>query len=132
VFTRRTAGTPIRELWLVRPDGTGLRQLTTLQAVSEAPAWSPDGRRIAFASNVDGQFDIYSIGLDGRDRRAVTVTAEDSFEPAWSPDGSTIAYSEGGAIVTVELGEEGEATKLTDSDNNDSSPAWNPQPPPES
>ena len=52
-------------------------------------------------------------------------TAEGMFEPAWSPDGSTIAFSEEGAIFTVELGG-GDATKLTDTANNDSSPAWNP------
>jgi Tol biopolymer transport system component len=56
-------------------------------------------------------------------------TASDNFEPSWSPDGSRIAYFEDGAIYSVELGG-GEVEKLTDSENNDSSPAWNPRPPP--
>jgi Tol biopolymer transport system component len=60
----------------------------------------------------------------------VAPTAADNFEPSWSPDGTTIAYFEDGAIYAVELGG-GEVEKLTDSENNDSSPVWNPQPPPE-
>ena len=47
------------------------------------------------------------------------------FEPSWSPDGSKIAFSEGGSIFTVELGGGG-VEKLTDTENNDSSPTWNP------
>ena len=52
-------------------------------------------------------------------------TTGDNFEPSWSPDGSKIAYQEDGAIFTVELGG-GDVEKLTDNENNDSSPVWNP------
>jgi Tol biopolymer transport system component len=97
--------------------------------VTNAPSWSPDSRRIAFAANVEcSQYDVYSIGADGKDLRRLTVTTEDSFDPAWSPDGTTIAYSEAGAIYAVPA-QGGEARRLTDADNNDSSPGWNPRPP---
>lgn len=62
--------------------------------------------------------------------RSVTPTAGDMFEPSWSPDGTKIAYQEEGAIFTVELGG-GDVKRLTDTENNDSSPAWNPKPPAE-
>jgi Tol biopolymer transport system component len=55
-------------------------------------------------------------------------TTGDNFEPSWSPDGSKIAYQDDGAIFAVELGG-GDIKKLTDRNNNDSSPAWNPRPP---
>jgi Tol biopolymer transport system component len=126
-YVRRTSGTSIRELWLVRPDGTGRRALTKLGAVSHTPAWSPDGRRIAFATNVDSdQHDVYTIGLGSTRPQRVTMTPDDSFEPAWSPDGRTIAYSEAGAIWAIDV-ETDEERKLTDSENNDSSPVWRPR-----
>lgn len=129
-YARRTPGTPIREVWIVRPDGTESHAVTSLGASSYTPAWSPDSSRIVFSSNVDGEiYELYTIGVDGKGRRGVAAATEGTFEPAWSPDGTRIAFSEGGAIFTVELGAGGEATRLTDTENNDSSPAWNPRPP---
>lgn len=129
-YVRRTPGTASRELWVMRPDGTGRRALTRQNAAITTPAWSPDSSRIVFASNRDnGVYALFTIGVDGKGLRSVVPTATDNFEPSWSPDGTTIAFFEDGAIYAVELGG-GEVEKLTDSSNNDSSPAWNPQPPP--
>jgi Tol biopolymer transport system component len=124
-----TVGKDLREVWLTRPDGTGSHSLTTLRASSYSPAWSPDSSRIAFASDrgKGGIFDIYTVGVDGKDLRRLTRTGPDAFEPAWSPDGKTIAFSRGGAIVSIDP--EGNEEELTDPDNNDSSPVWNPRPP---
>lgn len=62
-----------------------------LHSVS-TPAWSPDGRRIAFVDNPKGNQDIYVVDASGSNLRRVTTSlAFDEF-PAWSPDGSTIAY----------------------------------------
>ena len=103
--------------------------MTSLDATVATPSWSPDSRRVVFASNKDdGVYALFTIGLDGKGLRSVAPTASDNFEPSWSPDGDTIAYFEDGAIYAVELGG-GDVEKLTDSANNDSSPAWNPQPP---
>ncbi len=124
-YSRRNPGTSIRELWLVRPDGSQERRLTKLGGVTQAPSWSPDGRRIAFSANVSqNRFDIYTVGADGKDVRLVT-SRDDSFEPAWSPDGKTIAFSEAGAIVAIDVAN-GDLRTLTDSKNNDSYPTWNP------
>jgi len=124
-YARREPGTSIRELWLVRPDGSQQRRLTKLGGVAQAPAWSPDGRRIAFSAEVaSGRFEIHTIGVDGTGVRRLT-SGDDSFEPSWSPDGTTIAFSRGGAIVTIDV-DGGEERRLTDPENNDSSPAWAP------
>jgi Tol biopolymer transport system component len=126
-YQLRRPGTEVGEIWLIRPDGTGRRQLTRLNARSYEPAWSPDGARIAFASTARGtNFDIYTTGVDGRGLRRVTDSGADEFEPAWSPDGATIAFNRDGAIVAAELGG-GEESELTDAENNDGSPAWRPQ-----
>jgi TolB protein len=127
-YVRRVQGSPVREVWLIRPDGSGARRLTSQGAKVFTPAWSPDSRRIAFSSDAGGEvFELYTVGVDGKGLRSVATTAEGMFEPSWSPDGSKIAFSEGGAIYAVELGG-GDARKLTDTDNNDSSPTWNPRP----
>ena len=124
-YVQRSPGTSIRELWLVRPDGSERRSLTKLGGVAHAPAWSPDGKRLAFSANVgNNRFDIYTIGLDGQDPQLVT-SRDDSFEPSWSPDGKTIVFAEAGALVAIDV-ENGEEQRLTDPDNNDSSPAWAP------
>jgi Tol biopolymer transport system component len=128
-YVRRTPGTAVREIWLMLPDGNRRRALTKQGAASYTPAWSPDSKRIAFSSNAESErFELYTIGVDGKGLRSVTPTAGDMFEPSWSPDGTKIAYQEGGGIFSVELGG-GEVERLTDSENNDSSPVWNPRPP---
>lgn len=130
-FSRRTPGTDAYEIWVIRPDGTGRRRVTTLRAASYTPSWSPDDGRIAFASGArDSRYEIYTVRADGTELRRVTRSEEDAFDPAWSLDGASIAFSRGGAIVVVDV-EEGSEDRLTSGRNNDSSPAWNPRPPPE-
>ena len=58
------------------------------------PAWSPDGKRIAFASDRGGSYDIYTMSSeDGSDVRRLTEGETAEADPAWSPDGSWIAYT---------------------------------------
>lgn len=130
VYVRRTPGTTVRELWLVRPDGSDRHQLTSFGRAVYDPAWSPDSKRIAFAVDLESQvFNIYSVGLGGKTPRRHTQSADDAFEPSWSSDGTTIAFSRGGSIVTVDP--DGNTQEITDPDQNDSSPVWNPKPPKE-
>jgi TolB protein len=129
-FTRRRSGTQEREIWVMRPDGSDARRLTSLRGVSINPAWSPDGSQIAFASNIVGSlYDLYLVDVTSKRVHRLTKRGPDTFGPAWSPDGSMIAYSQDGAISTTDL--KGETDALTESKNNDSSPAWNPVPPPQ-
>ena len=126
-YVRRTPGTAIQNVWVMRSDGSERRALTKQDGRAFTPAWAPDSSRIVFATNAesDEAYELFTVGLDGKGLQRVTPTAGDNFEPSWSPDGSKIAYQEAGAIFTVELGG-GDVEKLTDGDGNDSSPAWNP------
>ena len=53
-------------------DGGNVRRLTTHPAMDYWPAWSPDGKRIAFTSNRDGNYEIYVMNADGSDLRNLT------------------------------------------------------------
>jgi len=113
----------------VYPDGHGELSLTTDDA-DTAPAWSPDGARIAFASTSSGNFDVWVMNADGSG--AVDLTggsAAADTAPTWSPDGSHLAFQtdrDGNNEIYVmdELG--GDQTNLTNDPGEDSLPAWSP------
>ncbi len=79
------------DLWTVRPDGTGLKQLTNVGDVS-APRWSPDGRRIVFVrrSGAEGPGQLWSVAADGTGA-ARLVAGKDVLGGDWSPDSRQIA-----------------------------------------
>ena len=70
------------------------RQMTNGAAVDKQPAWSPDGRSVAFISDRDGKSQLYNLPADGGEARRLTSFKRGiggSF--AWSPDGTKIAFS---------------------------------------
>ncbi|MEP7336139.1 MAG: protein kinase [Acidobacteriota bacterium] len=71
-------------------------QLTNDASMDRAPRWSPDGRRIAYFSNLTGKFEIWTIKPDGGDRRQLTFSRDDQpgyLDPAWSRDGTRMLFS---------------------------------------
>lgn len=76
-----------------------IRQLTTSTATNVRPAWSPDGKSIAFQSNRDGPYHIFVMNSDGTNLRQLTSGNDnDDRHPNWSPDGKTIAVDTGEEI----------------------------------
>ena len=70
------------------------RRLTSNAAADDVePAWSPDGRRLAWVSGSTGSHDIYVMSRDGGGKRRLVEDPADDVEPAWSPDGSRIAFA---------------------------------------
>jgi len=123
-YDYRPPGYSIREIWVVRPDGKGARQVTRIREESTRPAWSPNGRRIVFQSNAQGRHvEIYTIGRDGQGLRRETHSSLDTFDPDWSPNGTKIAFSRNGAIWSIDGA--GHERKLT-SGRNDAAPVWRP------
>jgi TolB protein len=75
------------------------------------PAWSTDGKNIAFVSGRDGHGHVYVMSPDGTGTRRVTDTAKDDSHPTWSPGGKWIAFSREGALFRVPAAG-GPATRL--------------------
>jgi Tol biopolymer transport system component len=65
---------------------------TTILGAGTDPAWSPDGRRIAFARSTEGHLHLYVAHADGTGATQITAGTEDDRQPSWSPDGRFIAY----------------------------------------
>jgi Tol biopolymer transport system component/tRNA A-37 threonylcarbamoyl transferase component Bud32 len=80
---------PEGHLYVVHPDGTGMRQLTSDSAIDRMPRWSPDGKWIACFSNRSGHLELWRIRPDGSDLQQLTESGAAYI--AWSPDGSRIA-----------------------------------------
>jgi serine/threonine protein kinase len=92
-FVSDRADGSLLQIWTMRPDGSDLRQLTFGPGNKTQPRWSPDGKRIAFVSDVDGNKEIYIMNADGSHVTNLTNDSSDDYDPAWSPDGSILAFT---------------------------------------
>jgi len=89
-------------------------------AASElTPAWSPDGKRIAY-NNGDGE--LFIAAIDGGRRRETIPSEGAAYEPAWSPDGDEIAFQCAGSLCVIDLASKTVTTLLGDA----GSPNWAP------
>ena len=81
------------EVYSMFADGGSVKNLTNNAADDGSPAWSPDGKLIAFTSDRDGRPQIYVMNADGSAARRVSQSTVADFSPTWSPDGKWIAFS---------------------------------------
>jgi TolB protein len=123
----------VPDICVMHPDGSGVQRLAADPANDEDPSWSPDGRRIVFASSRhdrrSGRNQLYVMNADGSDLRQLTRGAGGKFEPDWSPDGGKIVFvgDRGGTFDIYVMSADGSGvTNLTNSPASESDPAWSP------
>jgi Tol biopolymer transport system component len=116
-------------------DGSGMTRLTNDPGKHGHPAWSPDGKRIAFTNEVGGVSDIYTMNADGSGVVRLTRDPFASSDPAWSPAGTRIAFTRaiGGFVSRIAvMNADGSSVALVSAppaypyDIMDSAPAWSP------
>lgn len=85
-----TLGSSQRKIWLINPDGSDLKPLTSSpdNAGEDRPAWSPDGKSIARSVNNR----IATSSVEGQNTVLLTPDTFDAADPCWSPDGKRLAF----------------------------------------
>ena len=84
-------------VYVVNVDGTGLKKLANVDSATmhhvHGVAWSPDGKKIAYAGTVNGQADIFLINADGTGKTQVTNDSYTDLTPVFTPDGANLIIS---------------------------------------
>jgi len=130
----------IDDIYLIQTDGTGLTRLTETSTSAEAPAWSPDGSKIAYhvcpqtIFDLHRQYDVWVTNADGSEQTKLTHGPLGGTWPAWSPDGTRIAYANwsyppaerGPAQIYVMSADGSNPRQVTNGAADDLFPTWAP------
>jgi serine/threonine protein kinase len=116
-------------IFLNRPDGGPDNQtmLPNQPGNSIVPAFSPDGRQIAYRSDAGGSWQIYISGADGSNPRPITAGGQNNYEAVWSPDGSQFAFvsdRSGSKQIYVMDGNGSNQRQLTANTAYNDDPSW--------
>lgn len=126
-WTARTGETREQEVFVGLSDGTGVRNLSVSPSEDYHPTWSPNGARVAFTSERDGNAELYTAELQTGELRRLTFDAGQDDRASYSPDRDFIAFESTrggrtGVFVMPPLG--GSAIRLTPADRNFALAGW--------
>jgi Tol biopolymer transport system component len=120
-------------IWTLPASGGPATRITDIFNDARQPAFSPDGKWIAFFAYRDGGYDLWAIAPDGSNQHKLTWGAFDDREPIWSHDGTRVAFSSDRGnplgsdynIWTLDM-RTGEFRQLTKNPADDYMPTWSP------
>jgi TolB protein len=116
------------EIYLMNPDGSDAKNLTNTKAYNTFPAWSPDGKTIAFCRYDEGQTPtIWTMDADGKNAKQITKGYDRA--PAWSHDGKKIAFcrhDDGNPEIYVMDADGSNKVNLTKNEAYDADVSWSP------
>lgn len=131
VFDGQLPGDSSDAVFVMNSDGSGLHRLTSGSGNNDYPAWSPDGRRIAFISDRTGVEQVFVMRADGAHATQLTFApiAHDE-SPDWRPDGRQIAYAQGNPGVDEKIwvmnSDGSHPHQITFGTADDFGPVWSP------
>jgi Tol biopolymer transport system component len=126
-FSRR-AGSGKAAIYVMRADGSGVRQISEGASNDTQPAWSSNGSKIAFTTDRDGNLEVYAMDADGQHPSNLSRDAGRDFDPSWTPDGDRVVFTsdrEGHLDVFVADVRTPKLTRLTDSAGSKAA-TWSP------
>jgi tricorn protease len=88
------------DLWVARIDGSDVRRLTTDEGIETNPAFSPDGKLIAFNAQYEGNVDVYVVPVDGGVPRRLTWHPGADVVQGFTADGKRVLFASGRAAFT--------------------------------
>lgn len=120
------------DIYVMNADGTQLNNLTNTPGPKSewVPVWSPDGQKIAFASDRDGDSEVYVMDKDGTNLVQLTENKGYDGTPRWSPDGTKLSFDTDWDGVDWDIyimDADGSSPKpVTNNSTSDFSASWSP------
>lgn len=117
------------DIFVIRSDESHMYNLSNYAANDLGYSWSPDSKKVAFASDRDGNLEVYVVGVDGQDLTRLTYDSATDAQPVWSPDGKRLAFKSnrfGNMEIFIMQADGSNQVQLTSNGSMNTNPAWSP------